>query len=91
MVPLSDNREFSEGDYRILVISNGTREQFQVQINGRDAGTIHRKASDYGDNGMSADELQGVFHLKPSDVVTITGQPGDFYGWVSAVVLEPVR
>lgn len=82
---------FMEGQYRIAVISNGTRERFDVLVNGQPAGSILRKPSDYGDNGMSSDRLERLLYLKPSDVVTIVGQDGDFYGWVSALVLEPVK
>ena len=91
VIPLSDNRELAEGDYHVMVISNGTREQFVLKLNGQSVGEIHREKSDYGDNGMSSDELPSVLHLKPSDVLSVTAQAGDFYGWVSAVVLEPTR
>ena len=52
------------------------------------AGSIFRKPSDYGDNGMSSDKLEKILYLKPSDVITVVGQDGDFFGWVSALVLE---
>lgn len=90
VIPLKDNPDFMEGSYRIMVISNGTRERFDVRINGNPVGSIYRKPSDYGDNGMSADVLNGTWHLKATDVITITGQSGDFYGWVNSLTLEPV-
>lgn len=90
-IPLGDHVSFMEGQYRIAVISNGTRERFDVLVNGQPAGSILRKPSDYGDNGMSSDRLERLLYLKPLDVVTIVGQDGDFYGWVSALVLEPVK
>ncbi|HIT65335.1 MAG TPA: hypothetical protein IAC37_13010 [Candidatus Ventrimonas merdavium] len=91
VIPLSDNRSFAEGDYRLMVVSNGTRTRFDVRINGTFAGSIFREPSDYGDNGMAADALPGTWHLKPTDVVTVTAQEGDVYGWVSSVILEPVK
>lgn len=90
-IPLMDNPSFVEGQYRLAVISNGTREEFAVLVNGQPVGNIFRKPSDYGDNGMSSDKLDQLLYLKPSDVVTIIGQEGDFYGWVSALVLEPIE
>ena len=74
-----------------MVVSNGTRTRFDVRINGTFAGSIFREPSDYGDNGMAADALPGTWHLKPTDVVTVTAQEGDVYGWVSSVILEPVK
>lgn len=90
-IPLGDHVSFVEGQYRIAVISNGSRERFEIRVNGQPAGSILRKPSDYGDNGMSSDKLERLLYLKPSDVVTIVGQDGDFFGWVSALVLEPVE
>ena len=40
---------------------------------------------------MSWDELAQPLYLRPGDTVTIRGQEGEFYGWVSALVLEPVK
>lgn len=90
-IPLDDHVSFMEGQYRIAVISNGSRERFEIRVNGQPVGSILRKPSDYGDNGMSSDKLERLLYLKPSDVVTIVGQDGDFYGWVSALVLEPAE
>jgi len=80
-IPLSDQPHFMEGTYKLMVVSNGTREVFHISVNHSPSGSILRRPSDYGDNGMSFDELDGALYLKPSDVVTITGQDGDFYGW----------
>ena len=91
VIPLSDNRRFKEGIYRLVVVSNGTRERFEVYVNGQLAGNILREPSDYGDNGMSWDALPQTLHLRPEDTVTIRGQEGEFFGWVSALVLEPVK
>ncbi len=90
VIPLSDQADFSEGEYRVFVISNGTREEFSVSLNGGYVGAIRRSESDYGDNGMSADMLPTTLYLKPTDVITVTGQAGDYYGWVSALLLERV-
>lgn len=90
-IPLSDNPDFMEGEYRLMVISNGTREKFSVELNHRAVGVILRKSSDYGDNGMSSDPLKETMWLKPTDTITVTGQEGDAYGWVAALVLEPVK
>lgn len=90
-IPLGDHASFMEGQYRIAVISNGTRERFAIRINGQPVGDIFRSPSDYGDNGMSKDKLDKILYLKPSDEISIVGQEGDFYGWVSALVLEPVE
>ena len=90
-IPLADDPSFMEGSYQVAVISNGTRERFDVLLNGQPVGSISREPSDYGDNGMSLDKLERVLYLKPSDVVTIVGQEGDFYGWVSALVLTPTE
>ena len=90
VIPLSDNLQFQEGEYRLMVVSNGTREEFTVRKNHEMVGVIRRKPTDYGDNGMSSDELPGTLWLTPSDTITITGQEGDAFGWVSALVLEPV-
>ena len=87
-IPLADHPSFTEGQYRIAMISNGTRERFDILVNGQPAGSIFRKPSDYGDNGMSSDKLEKILYLKPSDVITVVGQDGDFFGWVSALVLE---
>ena len=91
VIPLADHRRFKEGRYRLIVVSNGTRERFEIYVNGQLAGEILRKPSDYGDNGMSWDELAQPLYLRPGDTVTIRGQEGEFYGWVSALVLEPVK
>ncbi|MCC8059476.1 MAG: hypothetical protein LIO81_01320 [Clostridiales bacterium] len=91
VIPLSDQAEFTEGDYRVFVISNGTREEFAISLNGGYVGAIRRSASDYGDNGMSADQLPDILHLTPADILTVTGQAGDHYGWVSALLLERVE
>ena len=91
VIPLADHRRFKEGRYRLIGVSNGTRERFEIYVNGQLAGEILRKPSDYGDNGMSWDELAQPLYLRPGDTVTIRGQEGEFYGWVSALVLEPVK
>lgn len=88
-IPLQDNPAFMEGRYRVAVISNGSRERFDVRVNGQSVGSISRRPSDYGDNGMSSDKLERILDLKPSDVITVVGQEGDYFGWVSALVLEP--
>jgi len=88
---MSDQRAFAEGSYRLGILSNGTRERFDVRINGRAVGSISRTKSDYGDNGLTLDLLTQQVYLKPEDVVTITGQTGDFFGWVESLVLLPVR
>lgn len=88
-IPLSDNLDFMEGLYRIQIQSCGTREQFAVQLNHQTVGTVRRRGSGYGEGELSLDTLEQAVYLKPSDVLTITGQEGDFYGWVSNVILEP--
>lgn len=90
-VPLGDHLSFMEGQYQLAVISNGTREQFGIRVNGQPVGNIFRRPSDYGDNGMSRDPLDKVLYLKPSDEIEVVGQDGEFFGWVSALVLEPVE
>lgn len=90
-IPLQDNPSFMEGQYRIAVISNGSRERFDIRLNGKSVGSIFRQSSDYGDNGMSSDKMEKILYLKPSDEISVVGQDGDFYGWVSALVLEPVK
>ncbi len=90
-IPLGDDPSFMEGMYRIAVISNGSRERFDIQVNGQPVGSIRRQPSDYGDNGMSSDKLDKILYLKPSDEITVVGQEGDFFGWVSALVLESVE
>lgn len=88
-VMLSDNLEFTEGWYRIQIQSCGTREQFAVQLNHQPIGTIRRKATGYGEGELSIDAMEQVIYLKPSDVLTFTGQEGDYHGWVSNIILEP--
>jgi len=88
---MSDQRAFQEGGYRLGILSNGNRERFDVSINGRPAGSVSRTETDYGDNGLTLDMLEQPVYLKPEDVVTITGQTGDFFGWVDSLVLQPVQ
>ncbi|MFT4105042.1 MAG: hypothetical protein QM657_04700 [Lacrimispora sp.] len=90
-IPLSDNPDFMEGEYKLMVISNGTRQKFSVQLNHKAIGEILRKPSDYGDNGMSSDSLPQTLWLKPTDTITVTGQEGDAFGWVASLVLEQVK
>lgn len=56
-------------------------------------GVIGRKATDYSDTDYSdtdysQDYLDAPLALKPEDILTITGQEGDFYGWVNYILLE---
>ncbi len=86
--PVSNDPDFTEGVYRLSVLSNGTREQFTVFLNGQPVGIIRRKATDYSDIDYSQDYLEALLNLKPGDILTITGQAGDFYGWVNYILLE---
>ena len=87
-VPVSNDPDFAEGVYRLSILSNGTREQFSVLVNGKPVGVIGRKATDYSDTDYSQDYLDAPLALKPEDILTITGQEGDFYGWVNYILLE---
>lgn len=88
VIPVSNDPDFVEGRYRLSVLSNGTREEFTVQLNGLPVGVIRRKATDYSDIDYSQDYLDMVLSLKPGDVLTLTGQEGDFFGWVNYILLE---
>lgn len=88
VVPVSNDPDFVEGNYRFSVLSNGTREQFDVLVNGQPVGIIRRKATDYSDIDYSQDYLDLVLSLKPGDVLTLIGQEGDFFGWVNYILLE---
>lgn len=88
LIPVSNDPDFVEGRYRLSVLSNGTREEFTVQLNGLPVGVIRRKATDYSDIDYSQDYLEMVLSLKPGDVLTLTGQEGDFFGWVNYILLE---
>lgn len=87
-IPLSDDPDFAAGTYRLSVLSNGTRQRFDVLVNGRPVGVIRKKAADYSDIDYSQDYLEGVITLSPGDVLTLTGQEGDYFGWVNYVLLE---
>lgn len=87
-VPLADDPDFTAGTYRLSVLSNGTRERFDVSVNGRPVGSIYKKAADYSDIDYSQDYLEGTLTLAPGDVLTLTGQEGDYYGWVNYILLE---
>ena len=88
VIPVSNDPDFVEGRYRLSVLSNGTREEFTVQLNGLPVGVIRRKATDYSDIDYSQDYLDMVLALQPGDVLTLTGQEGDFFGWVNYILLE---
>lgn len=87
-IPLSDDPDFAPGAYRLSVLSNGTRQRFDVLVNGRPVGVIRKKAADYSDIDYSQDYMEGVISLAPGDVLTLTGQEGDHFGWVNYVLLE---
>lgn len=88
VVPLSDEPDFTAGTYRLSVLSNGTRERFEVSVNGQPVGSISKEAADYSDIDYSQDYLEGTLALAPGDVLTLTGQEGDYYGWVNYILLE---
>ncbi len=88
VIPVSNDPDFCEGIYRLSILSNGTRERFHIRVNGRPVGDIRRKATDYSDIDYSQDYLGASLTLRPGDVLTITGQDGDFYGWVNYILLE---
>ncbi|MBT9775254.1 hypothetical protein GPL15_01865 [Clostridium sp. MCC353] len=87
-IPLSDDPDFTAGIYRLSVLSNGTRERFDVLVNGIPVGAIYKKAADYSDIDYSQDYMEGALSLSPGDVLTLTGQEGDYYGWVNYILLE---
>ena len=43
---------------------------------------------DYSEIDYSQDYLDMVLALQPGDVLTLTGQEGDFFGWVNYILLE---
>lgn len=88
VIPVSNDPDFCEGTYRLSILSNGTREQFHIRVNGSPVGDIRRKATDYSEIDYSQDYLDALLALQPGDVLTITGQDGDFYGWVNYILLE---
>lgn len=85
---LSDDPDFTAGRYRLSVLSNGTREQFIVSVNGAPVGEIRKERADYSDIDYSQDYLEGALTLAPGDILTITGQDGDHFGWVNYILLE---
>lgn len=87
-IPLSDDPDFQAGLYRLSVLSNGTREQFAIKVNGQPVGVIRKKAADYSDTDYSQDYMEGVISLSPGDILTLTGQDGDYFGWVNYILLE---
>ncbi len=88
VVPVSNDPDFCAGLYRLSVLSNGTRELFHVAVNGIPVGDIRRKATGYSGIDYSQDYLDQILALKPGDVLTVTGQDGDHYGWVNYILLE---
>lgn len=86
--PVSNDPDFVAGSYRLSVLSNGTRERFDVLLNGIPVGIIRRKATDYSEIDYSQDYLDMLLNLQPGDVLAIVGQDGDFYGWVNYILLE---
>lgn len=89
--PVSNDPDFTEGNYRLSLLSNGTRERFDLSVNGIPVGIIRRKATGYSDVDYSQDYLDMLLTLKPGDVLTVTGQDGDFYGWVNYILLERAK
>ncbi len=88
VIPVNNDPDFAGGYYRLSIMSNGTRERFLIRLNDVPVGTISRKATGYGDIDYSQDYLDVPLAIQPGDVLTVTGQDGDFFGWVNYVLLE---
>lgn len=89
-ITLSDNAAFSEGTYKLTVVSCGNREDVIIKVNGAEVGTISRKGTGFGMDQMTNDVLDAQLELSPSDTLSIVGVTGEIWGWVDYIQLDKV-
>lgn len=85
---VSSNSAFTAGTYVLTIRSCGNRELFTVEVNGAVVGTLGRTGTDFGQIYMTDDVLTTPLELSDGDVLTITAQSGEYWGWVDYILLS---
>ncbi len=87
-IPLSENKDFTDGIYTLSITSCGNREIFTIKVNGEVVGTVSRAGTGFGMDQMTSDKLMTALELKAGDTLTIEDSGGESYGWVDFIVLD---